>query len=238
MSPPIQSPQIFSVKSPLSPPHRDALEDTLPSAFDLALNGKPYTKPTDSNLLDPDAFRRLSTSTLSTLSADGQISRSNSISMDPHPGYTPRSTAPRTWRTSIGKFWQRNRGMILVSSSQLFGALMNVTTRLLELEGEGMAPFQVLFVRMGLTMLLCIGYMWWIKVPYFPFGMKEVRPLLVMRGLSGFFGIYGMYCMYGSCSNIFALRQYYLSIVCTMYSIAILTAPLLWINLKHFTPIY
>ena len=35
--------------------------------------------------------------------------------------------------------------------SQFFGALMNVATRLLELDGEGMHPFQVLFVRMGMT---------------------------------------------------------------------------------------
>jgi hypothetical protein len=81
-----------------------------------------------------------------------------------------------------------------VTISQFFGALMNVTTRLLELEGEGMHPFQVLFARMGITMVLCCSYMWYTKVPYFPLGMREVRWLLVVRGLTGFFGIFGMYC--------------------------------------------
>lgn len=71
---------------------------------------------------------------------------------------------------------------------------MNVTTRLLELEGEGMNPMQILFVRMGLTGLCCCIYMWWNDVPDFPLGPKAVRKLLVARGLTGFFGIFGMYC--------------------------------------------
>lgn len=78
--------------------------------------------------------------------------------------------------------------------SQLFGALMNVTTRLLELEGEGMHPFQVLFARQGLTVIFCTAWMWWNKVPDFPLGKKEVRGLLVARSVTGFFGIFGMYC--------------------------------------------
>lgn len=80
--------------------------------------------------------------------------------------------------------------------SQLFGALMNVTTRLLELEGEGMNPMQILFVRMGLTGFFCCLYMWWKDIPDFPLGPKGVRGLLVARGLTGFFGIFGMYCKY------------------------------------------
>ena len=43
-------------------------------------------------------------------------------------------------------FLQQYKGPIYVLSAQLFGVLMNVTTRLLEIEGnhgEGMHPFQV-----------------------------------------------------------------------------------------------
>ena len=43
-------------------------------------------------------------------------------------------------------FFQQNKGVIYVLTAQLFGVLMNVTTRLLEIEGnhgEGMHPFQV-----------------------------------------------------------------------------------------------
>ncbi|KAI9701506.1 MAG: hypothetical protein M1836_001562 [Candelina mexicana] len=103
---------------------------------------------------------------------------------------------PRTWRGTLEALWLRNRGLALVMLSQLFGALMNVTTRLLETEGsngEGMHPMQILFARMGITMVLACLYMWYTKVPHFPFGEREVRGLLVARGLGGFFGVYGIY---------------------------------------------
>lgn len=175
------------------------LEDN-PSSPDAPLHGNGSAiKPTepskylDPGLLDPDAFRRLSFSTISGLSDDGRPGRPASVLS--HVRYASRSPAPpTTWRASFQRFWQRNKGLWLVTISQFFGALMNVTTRLLELEGEGMHPFQVLFARMGITMVLCCVYMWYTKVPYFPLGMKEVRWLLVVRGLTGFFGIFGMYC--------------------------------------------
>lgn len=81
----------------------------------------------------------------------------------------------------------------MVAISQLFGALMNVTTRLLELEGDGMNPFQILFARQGITAIFCTAWMWWAKVPDFPFGYKGYRGLLVVRSVTGFFGIFGMY---------------------------------------------
>lgn len=71
---------------------------------------------------------------------------------------------------------------------------MNVTRRLLELDGEGMHPFQVGFIRMWLTDILCWAYMWYTRVPYFPLGKKEVSKLLIIRGLSGFFAIFKMCC--------------------------------------------
>ena len=36
--------------------------------------------------------------------------------------------------------------------------------------------------------------MWWTKIAHFPFGLPEVRWLLVARGIGGFFGVFGMYC--------------------------------------------
>jgi hypothetical protein len=175
--------------------------DDIPSSFDPTLNGagipsistSTSTKTTDLSLLDPEAFRRLSISTLGGLSNDGRRGRSPSHTS--HSRYASRSPAPpMRRREALQHFWQRNKGLFLVSLSQLFGALMNVTTRLLELEGKGMHPLQVLFVRMGVTMLLCFWYMWYKKVPYFPLGRPEVRVLLLARGFTGFFGIYGMYC--------------------------------------------
>lgn len=47
---------------------------------------------------------------------------------------------------------------------------------------------------MGITVLCASVYMWYKKTEHFPFGMREVRPLLIARGLFGFFGVFGMYC--------------------------------------------
>ncbi|OAG07641.1 uncharacterized protein CC84DRAFT_1068377, partial [Paraphaeosphaeria sporulosa] len=93
-------------------------------------------------------------------------------------------------------FWVGNLGLILVLVAQLFGTLMNVTTRMLEIEGndgKGYHPFQILFARMGITVVCSSWYMWWAQTKDFPLGIREVRWLLVARGLFGFFGVFGMY---------------------------------------------
>jgi drug/metabolite transporter (DMT)-like permease len=51
----------------------------------------------------------------------------------------------------------------------------------------------VLFVRMGITTVMAASYMAYKKIDGFPLGPKEVRPLLLLRGFSGFFGVFGMY---------------------------------------------
>lgn len=122
---------------------------------------------------------------------------------------------PRSFKGRIQASWTANKGLALVLISQLFGTLMNVTTRMLEMEGNngklvfsevkfllladcnignGYDPFQILFARMSITVILSSLYMWYRKTEHFPFGMKEVRPLLIARGLTGFFGVFGMYC--------------------------------------------
>lgn len=84
----------------------------------------------------------------------------------------------------------------MVILAQLFGVMMNVTTRLLETEGgheAGMHPFQILFVRMIATVFLSGLYQWLAKVEHAPFGRPEVRKLLVLRSTGGFFGAFGLY---------------------------------------------
>jgi drug/metabolite transporter (DMT)-like permease len=74
--------------------------------------------------------------------------------------------------------------------------MLTLLNRILELEGnngKGLHPFQILFARMGITVILASAYMYWKKTPHFPFGAREIRPLLVARGLGGFFGVFGMY---------------------------------------------
>lgn len=118
------------------------------------------------------------------------------LSPVPHGPYNPLaghlSLEPRT-SSPLNSFWERNKPSILVALSQLFGALMNLSARFLELEGEGMHPVQVLLLRQSLTAICCLAYMWWVKMPDSPFGKREIRWLLVTRGCTGFFGIFGMW---------------------------------------------
>lgn len=88
-------------------------------------------------------------SDVSTDSADDENERRTGRLLLTTPGTRVASRAPappRTWRGKWDAFWLRNKGVALVLSSQLFGALMSVTTRLLETDGshgKGMHPFQV-----------------------------------------------------------------------------------------------
>ncbi|KAI9849306.1 MAG: hypothetical protein M1837_004766 [Sclerophora amabilis] len=130
----------------------------------------------------------------STSTEENRTGRTLSSLTLPFQRHVSRSPAPpKTWKDSWHRFWQRNRGVALVLLAQFFGALMNVTTRLLETDGDGMDPMQILFGRMTITAVLCCSYMWYTNIPDFPFGKSEVRALLVARGLSGFFGVFGLY---------------------------------------------
>lgn len=133
-----------------------------------------------------DDFRRLSISP----------APSTRLSPVPHGPYVPTGVyqSPSEASSSrLKQFWTRNKPSILVAVSQFFGALMNLSARLLELDGDGIHPVQVLLLRQGLTSLCCFVYMWWKNVPEAPFGKREIRWLLCLRGFAGFFGIYGMW---------------------------------------------
>ncbi|KAK8107519.1 uncharacterized protein PG998_009532 [Apiospora kogelbergensis] len=116
--------------------------------------------------------------------------------------------------------WWRNQGPILVCISQFFGALMSATTRLLELDEETgpMHPMLILFWRMSVTAVF--SGLWtyyseqcrrrirrhghrdtvnsssnnshdsWQNVVL---GIRDVRSLLVLRSVAGFFGLYGLW---------------------------------------------
>lgn len=106
------------------------------------------------------------------------------------------SQKPKSWRLKLRAFWIRNLGLFYMLLAQVFGTIMVVTTRYLEVfgnNGKGFHPFQVLFVRMAITTVLASSYMFYKKTPHFPFGLPEIRWLLILRGFAGFFGIFGMY---------------------------------------------
>ncbi|MCJ1431882.1 hypothetical protein MMC27_001238 [Xylographa pallens] len=132
---------------------------------------------------------------ISNYSADTVNNERVTLALRPNLERIPsRSLAPpRAWRDKSKAFWQRNKGLALVLLSQIFGGLMNVATRLLESGDDALSPFQILFARMSITAAMCYLYMWWTNVKHAPLGKREVRWLLVARGLTGFFGVYGIY---------------------------------------------
>ncbi|KAI9688488.1 MAG: hypothetical protein M1822_001437 [Bathelium mastoideum] len=156
--------------------------------LDISRNG-PVRAPSSESLSnfsvdDPDQARQ-GRRALPLVAGGG---RRHNVSRSPAP--------PKTWRGKWCAFWARNKGLVLMLLAQIFAVLMNATTRLLEIEGnegKGLHPLQVLFARMFITLVLSSAYMWFMKTPYFPLGMKEVRWLLVARGIGGFFGVFGMY---------------------------------------------
>ncbi|KAM0248971.1 hypothetical protein ACHAP5_003180 [Fusarium lateritium] len=98
---------------------------------------------------------------------------------------------------SLGKlrdFYSKNIGLFYVLLAQLFASIMSMTTRLLETGFETkFHALQIIFVRMLATALICSIYMWHKKVPDFPFGPREVRGLLILRGMAGSAGLFGLY---------------------------------------------
>ncbi|KAF3907271.1 hypothetical protein ABW20_dc0108632 [Dactylellina cionopaga] len=88
----------------------------------------------------------------------------------------------------------RNSGILLMLAAQVFASTMSVITRLLETGFDTeFHALQILFARQTISVVLCSLYMYYTRVPYFPFGPKGVRWLLIARGVGGFFGVFGLY---------------------------------------------
>lgn len=141
-----------------------------------------------------DKSRAAEAETLRSLSLSPALS--GRLSPVPHGPYRPVGSirlTPERESSPLKRFWISNKPAVLVALSQLFGATMNLSARFLELEGEGMHPVQMLLLRQAVTSLCCLLYMWWMNIPNFPFGKKEIRWLLLVRGCTGFFGIFGMW---------------------------------------------
>ena len=70
----------------------------------------------------------------------------------PAPRLSSTSPVPSViWKSKRAIFWDRNKGMALVLLAMLFGAMMNVTTRLLVTQGShgrAMHPFQACSIYM------------------------------------------------------------------------------------------
>ncbi|KAI6012208.1 hypothetical protein EDC04DRAFT_735753 [Pisolithus marmoratus] len=86
-----------------------------------------------------------------------------------------------------------NVGLLLVMLSQMFISFMNVTVKILNQLEPPVPVFELLIVRMAITFICCELYMISAKIPDPFLGPKDVRPLLVCRGIAGFFALFGTY---------------------------------------------
>ncbi|KAH9849174.1 DUF6-domain-containing protein [Lenzites betulinus] len=112
--------------------------------------------------------------------------------------------------------------MLLVAAAQLFFSLMNVWVKKLNSLDPPVPAFELIFVRMSITWICCVTYMFIVKVPDPILGPKGVRLLLVGRGFFGFFGLFGVYysLQYLSLSDATVLT--FLAPMCTAVTGAVL----------------
>ena len=132
-----------STSQDLKPPSDGQKKQTVKAA-----NGRGYLEVPLQSSFRP-SFGSLSDISSSTVDSDREEVEDHASRSLVHGGARPpfRSSRPEsTLRQRANGAWARNKGLMLVILSQLFGALMGVTTRLLETNGahgRGMHPFQV-----------------------------------------------------------------------------------------------
>ncbi|OLL26877.1 putative transport protein [Neolecta irregularis DAH-3] len=97
---------------------------------------------------------------------------------------------------------QENVGLLLIATSQIFFSIMNLCAKLLT-QRTKIHALEIIFVRMSITWIACLLFMYLTQIPDFLLGPKPVRGLLVLRGTVGFFGLFGVYysLMYLSLSD-------------------------------------
>lgn len=90
-------------------------------------------------------------------------------------------------------FHKCSKGLLLVLASQCLSILINTTARFLVAGASNVHPFQLLNVRMLITLVLCGAYQlyrW--NDDVFP-GPKPIRGLLMIRSAGGILGAVGFY---------------------------------------------
>ncbi|KAI9450022.1 integral membrane protein DUF6 [Lactarius psammicola] len=97
------------------------------------------------------------------------------------------------WHSALSSFFNNNTGLLLVAASQIFFSAMNMSVKLLNSLDEPVPTLELILVRMAITYVCSVAYMYWQKIPDPLIGPKGVRTLLVFRGFSGFFGLSGVY---------------------------------------------
>lgn len=113
-------------------------------------------------------------------------------SAQPNSGASQDDGAIDRWPHAPG-FIAHNAGMLYIIASQFFFASMNLSVKMLNSLEPPVHAFEVIVVRMGITLICCVAYMIATGVPDPIIGPKGVRTLLVIRGITGFLGLVGLY---------------------------------------------
>ena len=148
--------------------------------------------------LSPNGPTRAATTTTTTNTGTSMApdpSRRNSISgVLLVSGTRTRTTTTSTKNPShTDAALYRNRGLFLILLAQLFWSLMALSTRLLETGSQKFHALQISFVRQTVTSAMTLVWVWHHNVPHAPLGPRDVRWLLVARGIGGFWGVFGLY---------------------------------------------
>ncbi|KAN0060061.1 hypothetical protein ACQY0O_008034 [Thecaphora frezii] len=113
------------------------------------------------------------------------------------PAASSPSDGGGTTSGRLRRFVARNEGFCLLALSQLFFSTMNLFFKLLNSllpsDSPPISALEIIFVRMSITWVGCVGFMVASGVPEPILGPKGVRGLLALRGISGFFGLFGLY---------------------------------------------
>ncbi|KAH7886623.1 hypothetical protein F5I97DRAFT_1808140 [Phlebopus sp. FC_14] len=107
------------------------------------------------------------------------------------------STLPRQrWtaiKTRCADFVGANAGLLLIMLAQLFFSLMNLAVKVLDQLDTPVPALELIIVRMVRGAPASVRGRIIMKIPDPFLGPKDVRLLLVCRGVTGFFGLFGVY---------------------------------------------
>lgn len=108
---------------------------------------------------------------------------------------------PRMGAVTQPSFLARHKPSAVVLLSQISAAIVHGVVKGLENGDDDVDPFQILLIRMVITGVGCSLFLWHQKVPEFPLGEREVRPMLLLRAVGGILGAGGMYCRFITISS-------------------------------------
>jgi len=117
----------------------------------------------------------------------------NEVSPLLNPKRTKAQTIPEWWRTARTSFLEDNAGLLLVAAAQFFFSAMGISVKWLNSLDDPVPTLELILIRMVITYVCSVAYMYWKRIPDPLLGPKGLRSLLVLRGLTGFVSLSGMY---------------------------------------------